>query len=72
MTFHIWSRARGKEEAYQIEQMLYDALNRVSITLSGYDVFDALKSGAFTIRRDPDNTTIHGFGDYVFKATTRS
>lgn len=71
MTFHIWSRARGKEEAYQIEQMIYETLNRQPLTLANYVVIDALRDGPFAIQRDPDNVTIHGFGDYVFKAMDR-
>lgn len=71
MTFHIWSRSRGKQEAYQIEQMIYDALNREPVTLQNYVVIDALRDGPFAIRRDPDNVTIHGFGDYVFTGQDR-
>lgn len=69
---HIWSRYRGKAELHDLFQVCYDALNRVTFTLTNYFHFDTLQSGDFAVQRDGDNTTMHGQGRFVFKLQSKT
>ncbi|RMG71931.1 MAG: DUF3168 domain-containing protein [Chloroflexi bacterium] len=59
ITVHIWSRYRGRKEVKQIQDAVYTALNRQSLSVSGYAVLDVLylESESFV---DADGETRHG------------
>jgi len=66
---HVWSRYRGKKEAHDIFEVCRNTLHRQTLTLTNWSVFDILQTGEFVVKRESDNTTIHGFGRFVFKLT---
>lgn len=59
MVLHIWSRARGRKEAKQIMQALYDALHRADLTVSGADAVSCQFQAASTAM-ESDGITLHG------------
>jgi hypothetical protein len=59
VTIHIWSRERGRQEAKQVEEAVYDALHRHSLSISGRHVVDSMWEYADTTL-DPDGLTRHG------------
>ena len=59
LTIHTWSRYEGFKECKQIMQAIYDALNRVALTVTGQDVMDCRMTFAHFMR-DPDGETRHG------------
>ena len=68
-SLHIWSRYRGKKELHDAFEICKDALNRQTLSLASWRVFDILQFGGFATTREGDNTTMHGFGRFVFKLT---
>lgn len=63
VTIHVWSRAKGMDEAKTIAGAIYDRLHRVALSIPGYHVIDCLCE--FTeFRNDPDNLTRHGIVRY--------
>jgi hypothetical protein len=59
LALHVWSRYRGRKELKEIMQVLYDALHRVSLTVSGSHFVDCRFASAST-RLDDDGLTLHG------------
>ena len=59
VNIHVWSRGNSRLETKQVQQLIYDALHRDTITMTGYTVvgIDLTNQGA---ARDPDGITIHG------------
>ena len=59
ITIHTWSRYRGRTETKQIQGVVYDALHRVELTVTGFAfvAIDWLGSDSFV---DADGLTRHG------------
>lgn len=66
ITIHTWSRYRGRKETKQVQGAIYDALNRQSLTVTGFTVLDVLflESESFL---DADGITRHGISEFNIK-----
>jgi len=59
-TLHVWSEYRGRFEAKQIQDAIYNALHRTDqLTVAGASVIDVFQTYADT-ELDPDGLTRHG------------
>lgn len=56
---HVWSRKRGKKETKEIQQAIYNSLNRAELTVTGYD-FISIDFTFADSALDPDGITRHG------------
>jgi hypothetical protein len=63
ITIHTWSRGRGRRETKEIQGYIYDALNRVELTATGYSFagIDFEQSDSFL---DADGLTRHGISTF--------
>ncbi len=59
LNVHTWSRYRGRKEVKEIQQTIYDALHRHSISIAGYATINLHFEFADSVR-DPDGLTHHG------------
>ena len=59
ITVHIWSRQRGKKETKHIQGLIYEALNRYEMTVTGYHLVTMEWDYSDSVR-DPDGLTYHG------------
>jgi hypothetical protein len=58
-TVHVWSRKAGKKESKEIMGLVYTALNRAALSVTGYNAVDCIFSDGST-ELDPDGKTYHG------------
>jgi len=58
-TINVWSRDRGRREAKLIQAEIYDALNRATLTYTGYDIINIELEGSDSFI-DADGLTRHG------------
>ena len=63
ITLHIWSRAKGMEEAKTIAGAIYGVLHRADLLIAGYTTIDCLCEFS-EFMNDPDNLTRHGVVRY--------
>lgn len=59
LTFHAYSRARGRKEVKQIMQALYDSLHQSPLSVVGADRVDCQFQSAST-QLENDSLTLHG------------
>lgn len=59
ITIHVWSRKRGRTETKQIQQQIYNSLNRATLTVTGYD-FISIDFTFADSAMEPDTLTRHG------------
>lgn len=60
VTLHVWSEYRGRFEAKNIQDAIYNALHRTdALSVAGADVVDVFQTYADT-ELDPDGLTRHG------------
>jgi len=66
VTIHIWSRAKGRKEVKAITDVIYNALHRYDIIVTGYSLVgvDWVSAQSFL---DADGITRHGIA--VFRIT---
>jgi Protein of unknown function (DUF3168) len=67
LTFHVWSRAKGRKESHTILGAIRDALHDQPLTLDSHRLIN-LRHEFSDARRDPDGETIHGLAR--FRAVT--
>ena len=67
VTLHVWSRAKGRREAYTIIDALRSALHDRPLALTGHHLVN-LRHEFSEARPDPDGETIHGIAR--FRAVT--
>lgn len=67
LTLHVWSRANGRKEVYEILDVLRGLLNDASLGLVGYRLI-CLSHQFSEARREPDGETYHGL--IRFRAVT--
>lgn len=63
ITVHTWSRYKGRKEVKQIQSVIYSALHRADLTVSGYN-FIGLDWTDSTSFLDTDGFTRHGVCTY--------
>lgn len=63
ITFHIWSRYRGKKEIKDTDKEIYDMLHRQDLTISGQYTINLMWENSETIL-DADGLTYHGIVEY--------
>jgi hypothetical protein len=59
VTFHVWSRYRGKKEAKEILGLIYEALTRQALSVVGHDLI-TIEFDYSDVLLDPDGITRHG------------
>lgn len=59
VTFHTWSRERGKKESYAIVQAIIDVLHDANLTLTDHRLIN-LRHETTGVRRDPGGEEYHG------------
>ena len=59
LNVHTWTRYRGRKELKELQQMVYDALHRYQLTITGYATINLSFEFADSVR-DPDGLTHHG------------
>ncbi len=67
LTLHVWSRANGRKEVYEIMGVLKDVLHDQVLSLDGHVLIN-LRHEFSEARRDPDGETYHGI--VRFRAVT--
>lgn len=67
VTLHVWSRARGRQEAEQVIAAARAALHDQDLSLSGHRLIN-LRHEFSEARRDSDGETFHGIAR--FRAVT--
>lgn len=63
ITFHVWSRYRGTKEVKEIQGLIYAALNRHELSVSGFDLV-TLEFEYSDVVLDADGYTRHGVCRY--------
>lgn len=63
LTLHVWSRAAGRKETYEIIGALEETLHDASLALSQHRLVN-LRHEVSDARRDPDGETYHGVVRY--------
>lgn len=63
VTLHVWSRAAGRKQSYEIMAAIEDALHDRALTLAGHRLVN-LRHEFSDARRDPDGETYHGVVRY--------
>lgn len=58
-TIHVWSRTPGKRETKAIQGAIFDALNRASLTATGFSFITCERLSSETFK-DADGITRHG------------
>ena len=66
ITIHTWSRLPGRKETKAIQDLIYTALHRATLTIAGHTsvLIDFQLSDSFL---DPDGKTRHGTQDFRVK-----
>ncbi len=59
LTLHVWSRANGRKEVYEIMGVLKDVLHDQHVSLVDHQLVN-LRHEFSEARRDPDGETYHG------------
>jgi len=59
LILHVWSRYRGRKEAKEIMQAVYDALHQQPLTIAGARFVDCRLQNA-SLAMDQDGLTLHG------------
>jgi len=67
LTFHVWSRAAGKQEAHAIMRVVRRVLHDQFLTLEDHRLIN-LRHELSETSRDPDGETVHGL--IRFRAVT--
>jgi hypothetical protein len=67
LAVHVWSSARGKQQAHEILGAVRAALHGQPLAVAGHSLVN-LRHERSEIRRDPDGETIHGLAH--FRAVT--
>jgi hypothetical protein len=65
---HVWSRKSGRAETKTIQGFIFDALNRASLTASGYRFHDCTRLGSQSFI-DADGITRHGVQQFKIYIT---
>ncbi|GAB4225333.1 MAG: DUF3168 domain-containing protein [Methyloligellaceae bacterium] len=63
VTLHVWSRAGGKKETYEIIETIRQALNAAPLTVSDHALIN-LRHEFSEARHDEDGETFHGIVRY--------
>ncbi|MBY0427905.1 MAG: DUF3168 domain-containing protein [Alphaproteobacteria bacterium] len=63
LTFHVWSRYRGRKELKKIIQTIYDVLHNASLTVTGANYVSCMFQSASTLQEN-DGLTLHGILRY--------
>lgn len=63
VTLHVWSRAGGKKETYEIIETIRDALNAAPVTVADHALVN-LHHEFSEARHDEDGETYHGIVRY--------
>lgn len=63
VTMHIWSRANGRKETFEVMNAVRDALNGANLTLTDHRLVN-LRFEFSDARREPDGETYHGVVRY--------
>lgn len=63
LTLHVWSRAAGKKETYEILHAVRQALHDAALAVSGHRLVN-LRHEFTDARREPDGETYHGLVRY--------
>lgn len=63
LTFHIWSRYRGKLEVKRIDKEIYNILHRADLTIVGQYTINLMWESSEIIL-DSDGLTYHGITEY--------
>lgn len=58
-TIHSWSDYKGRKEIKEIQDSIYNSLNRFKLSISGYNTIDCYQEYSETFL-DPDGITRHG------------
>ena len=66
LQLHIWSRKRGKKEMKDIQQAIFDALNRQAIVVQNCSILD-VRFTAMQNFIEPDERTRHGTINFNIK-----
>ena len=67
VTLHIWSRARGKKQAFEVLAAMRALLHDQNLTLEDHHLVN-MRHEFSQVRRDPDGQTYHGIAR--FRAVT--
>ena len=59
ITVHTWSRVKGQQEVKTLQGLVYTALHRVPLTITGFDCILCRQTEQISLR-DPDGQTRHG------------
>jgi len=59
ITVHIWSRVKSQQEVKTLQGLVYTALHRVPLTITGFDCILCRQTEQISLR-DPDGQTRHG------------
>jgi hypothetical protein len=63
LTLHVWSRAGGKKQVYEIVEAIKDVLHDQPLTLLDHHLVN-LRHDFSEARQDPDGDTYHGIVRY--------
>jgi len=61
---HIWDRDNGRKVVKEVQELVYQVLNRNLLTVSGYNTVDLTWTNDST-NLDPDGITYHGVSEYI-------
>jgi hypothetical protein len=65
---HVWSRFSGREEAKIVQGYVYDAINRQTLSVTGYNSVECVQEFSETML-DPDGLTRHGVQQFRVTVT---
>lgn len=60
-----WSQSHGKKECKEIQNAIYDVLNNIDLSLTGFKTL-SLRCNLSNTDKDPDGRTIHGVQRFDF------
>lgn len=63
ITIHIWSREKSQKEVKVLQGLVYTALHRVPLTITGFNCILCRQTDQLSLR-DPDGQTRHGVQTY--------
>ncbi len=63
LTLHVWSRAGGRQESYEIIEAIKGVLHDKALMLTDHDLVN-LRHEFSEVRQDPDGDTYHGILRY--------
>lgn len=64
VTIDVWSRYDGKKETKQIQEAIYNALHRQSLTVPGHEFIGCDFTQEQPVLMDPDGHTYHGVSEF--------